>query len=562
MSTGSISVEQNPKRLRNYFENFDGKKLDELEEQCLIELSRRDLKWFLRYVMRDEQGKDWNEIADFQEEWCELSEGSKHLNVEGPKKFAKSSTLSVGRTIWKLGKNIEHLVKIVSANDTEASKRGASVLRNIQENEKIHKVFPHLKVREKEPSISSFIIADRKGLSGEPSVQCYGVFSGSTGGMANEIILDDVVDMRNSLLMPALREKVKDTVYDNWIPMLLPGGKAINLSNAWHVADLTQGLKSNPNWVTWSKPVVIAVCKRCGKWQPFDPPLEGEYDVPACDACEYPKTEVRSLWPDKWNMEQLLELKKGTRPRTWTRLYMLDAASDEEAEFSREKLEECSRPVAWPGRDGAVYVAGVDLAMSKGPKGAYFVCLRACICPDGSKHLTGMFRRRGVPFHRQADEVVRAWQETGAEDLKVEDNGYQSALVQELERRSEEDSIDGDSVRNFRGRLPVSSYTTTAISKRDLELGMPGLSSEISRGEWTIWDSDGALRHLVQEAKLYPNGDHTDTVMAWLFVRAALRRYEPKKGQAAKPIATSRSGKFSRHYRPRFKTSPFRRPVR
>ena len=55
----------------------------------------------------------------------------------------------------------------------------------------------------------------------DPSVQASGIF-GRTGGRADIIWLDDVCDLRNAVLQPALRQQVKESVANIWLPMLDP----------------------------------------------------------------------------------------------------------------------------------------------------------------------------------------------------------------------------------------------------------------------------------------------------------------------------------------------------
>lgn len=194
-----------------------------------------------------------------------------------------------------------------------------------------------------------------------------------------------------------------------------------------------------------------------------------------------------------------------------------------------------------------MFAVGSDLAISKAKKAAGFVSLVGAIDPDGHKHLVSMFNQQSVPFHRQADEIVKAWIDFDCRDLKVESNGYQDALIQEIEQREFYPGTD----QPLPGTPPVSAYTTNAVSKRDMDLGIPGLASEVMRGEWTIWDADGLLKNLMEQAKLYPNGDLDDCILAWLFLRAALRRYEIGARGSTAPRTTAPSS-FRRRFASRY----------
>lgn len=532
----STILDKTRTNLENVYARFEGQRLDAEERLLRIELARRGSAEFCAYVMTDEEGNPWDAVTGFQAEWCgAMDAAAKRYNVIGPKKHAKSSTLCVGDSLFELGRDPEQKIKVVSSTDREAKKRGVAILQNIQFNARVREVFPDLKVMGKDPSPTSFYL-ECKNLSGEPSVECYGWSSSSTGGMANRLIFDDVVDARNSIVNPSMRAEVKEVCHTNWLPMLLPGGVAVNLSNAWHVADWSQGLRDNPEWETWESAAVVATCEGCGAVWKHDPPETGPCEA-VCARCERP-ARVECLWPGKWDIETLQSLKRELMLSAWRRMYMCEAVSDEEAMFLAQAVEDAKREMPAPGFENARWGAGVDLARSA--EGNYFVVLVGCQTADGQKHLVAMTRRRGVRFPAQVGEISAAYEEFPLDGIKVESNGYQRVILDELEDK----------------RLPVTGYTTTAVSKRDLELGIPGLASEVERGEWTIWDAAGELAPVVDEAKAYPNGEHDDTVMAWLFLRE-LFRTRRMRGAAPKAVTKNVLG---RRFGP-VRRSPFKRPM-
>ncbi len=452
-----------------------------------------------------------------------------------------TAALSIGRSIHRLGQDPERKIKIISATDGEASKRGDAIIRNIRDNERIHKVFPHLKLESNDPSITRFNVVCNN-LSGEPSVQTYGVMSTSEGGMSDDIIFDDAVDMRNAVLEPALRPKVIDKIENSWLPSLLKGGISINLSNAWQVGDFSQSLKANPTWVTWERQAVLVTCPACGHVEGFDPPDDGPVNA-MCMKCSEP-ADVVTLWPEHWSLAELQELKRGMLPRAWGRMYMMNPISDEDCQFKVEALTEACKEAPFPGIENVVFMSGCDIASSK--KGAYFIHLVGCIEDNGHKHLVAMDRKRGADINYQADQVYSDYTKYHLEDIRVEDNGVQKLVAQAFA-----------ALHKDKAKLPISMYTTTSKSKRHLQFGIPGLAGEVDRGEWTIWDSEGKLMPLVQEAKTYGAGEFFDTVMGWLFLREAFKKRAPQK---AAPRGGTGGSAFKRVVQPQFRGSPFTRP--
>lgn len=62
------------------------------------------------------------------------------------------------------------------------------------------------------------------------------------------LIADDVVDRRNALSMPALREQVKQAWKSDWTNLLEPDSRIWYIATLWHRYDLTHELMANPEF--------------------------------------------------------------------------------------------------------------------------------------------------------------------------------------------------------------------------------------------------------------------------------------------------------------------------
>jgi len=69
--------------------------------------------------------------------------------------------------------------------------------------------------------------------------------STATGGRADLLIADDVVDQRNALLMPRLREAVKKAWFSNWVQLLQPTGGSSTSVRCGTDSDLSHALLEN-----------------------------------------------------------------------------------------------------------------------------------------------------------------------------------------------------------------------------------------------------------------------------------------------------------------------------
>jgi len=74
------------------------------------------------------------------------------------------------------------------------------------------------------------------------------VLQTATGGRADLLIFDDIVDLNNAILNPAMRPKVVEAFHNVWLPRLEPGGFAIYIATRWHLEDITGVLMTNPQW--------------------------------------------------------------------------------------------------------------------------------------------------------------------------------------------------------------------------------------------------------------------------------------------------------------------------
>ena len=206
-------------------------------------------------------------------------------------------------------------------------------------------------------------------------MEACGVLSTGVGGRADRIIFDDVVDLRNAVTMPALRDQVKQAVYGVWLNLLTPDGQAIYIATPWHEDDLTAELaglgphRPNPIWTVWWKP-----------------------------ALDEETGEV--LWPGRWSNEKLARKKLEIGPRQFACQYQLRPLSEEEAVFPERILTVCrdqGRAHA-PGQvdvpDHWARYIGVDLASSMGAKSSYTVAFVIALGPDGKRYPIEIVRKR------------------------------------------------------------------------------------------------------------------------------------------------------------------------
>src|SRR5262249_20730481 len=150
---------------------------------------------------------------------------------------------------------------------------------------------------------------------------------------------------------------------------------------------------------------------------------------------------------------------------------------------------------------------------------AFFAITGIAFASTGQRWIIGLERHRGLSFHQQCD-LVQTWQMRFLfNQIGVESNGYQQAMVQTLQ-----------------ATIPVVGLHTGSVQKTDLAFGIPPLASEWEQGLWKIPYGDARSRRmvepLIEELHVYPTPGHTtDVLMSCYFAREAYRTIkvpEPK----------------------------------
>jgi hypothetical protein len=168
--------------------------------------------------------------------------------VLAPADHGKTTQFLV-RIIWTMGREPDALHKLVCSTDDVAVDRLKFIRETIERNEKVRFVFPSLK---KSPFVDDWgkmsLTIMRRLTSKDPTIEAAGVLTTGTGGRADYLWFDDIVDYNNAIKYPTARKQVIQTVKSVWIPMLGPKGKARYIATRWHTEDATAWLEANESW--------------------------------------------------------------------------------------------------------------------------------------------------------------------------------------------------------------------------------------------------------------------------------------------------------------------------
>lgn len=487
----------------------------EVEKPLVLALCRKDINAFTEYVVIDPETNEYAEQQTFHVDWQKLIDDHNRVLIAAPRGHGKTVQIVI-RIIYTLGHNPNARIKIIGSSDEKAKEILGLAKEMIDKNERVREVFPHLRIDKDRGDTKGAFFVIRNIAQRDPSVEAAGVLSGGAGGRADLLICDDVVDMKNAVINPALREQVIRIVKETWFSLVAATGKIVWICTPYHIADASHDLKNNAGkvWTVWWTPAIQYHIQ-------YD-----EEGSPILDENGKPVVLKSILWPTKWSEEKLENKREELGDRVFTRQYLLNAMSDEERTFPDESLKKSLCPeLADIGEleggepipnDWPTY-GGVDLGAALGKKNAWTVIWTIARSPhNGKLYLKEMWRRR-VPFVKvmvaiKAQFKIHLWRR-----VNVENNAYQQAVIDALEEEER--------------TIPVKGFTTGAGNKADEQIGLPGLNVAIEKGNFAIpsgrfplpADEVSPLAVFWTEITTHPGGEFTDTIMAlWFAYRASL----------------------------------------
>ncbi len=473
-----------------------------------LKLCRENVNRFIEYVFIDPETYEYLEQQPFHEEWQTLISENNRVLIAAPRGHGKTIQI-VGRAVWELGRNHDLRIKIIGSGDEKAKEILGLIRDVITNSDRVHEVFPELMIDAARGDTKESFFVQRTIPQRDPSVQASGVLSAGAGGRADLLICDDVVDLKNSVINPAMREQVIKAIKETWFSLVSASGKIVWICTPYHVADATHDLKNTSSlWKVWWIPAIR-----------YTPVLDEE-GVPKRDEENNTISIKHVLWPNKWSEEKLADKKEEVGDRVFARQYLLNAMSDEERTFPEASLEKSfdytRREIGEDIPDDWPTFGGIDLASALGKKNAYTVIWTLAKHPvTGKLHLKEMWRKR-VPFSKTLEAIRDQFSRHHWRMAFCENNGYQQAVIDALE---ETDRI-----------IPLQSFTTGANKANEL-IGLPGMNVAFEKGVFSIpaarfplaADDLSDLGIVLTELRTHPGGEFSDTVMAlWFAYRAAV----------------------------------------
>lgn len=401
----------------------------EIGEQIKIRKARRDLLSFIKYVKKDYE-VNWHhefickKLNDFV--FGDLN----RLMIFAPPRNGKSEIVSRMLPAFLLG-NFPDQTIIGASYSAELANKMCKDVQRIMETEPYQKLFPDVKIpstSEKKGGYSQtsdyFEIVGRRGF-----LRSAGVGGSITGFGMSVGLLDDVLKDAQQASSPHVLQAIWDWFTSTLLTRLEKKNKVLITLTRWSTEDLAGKvldlMKSDPEADQYE--VISFPAIKEDDENPHDPREIGE-----------------ALWPNKYDLKRLAQIKASVGSRVWASLYQQHPVPPGGVIFKMEWLRYyqqmpldfdeiiMSWDMAFKGLDTSDYVAGIVM----GRIGA-------------DKYVLDLFRQRvAFPETLQAVRQMRyKWPE--AFKCLVEDKANGPAVMDTLRKE-------------FAGFTPVEPYGSKA----------------------------------------------------------------------------------------------------
>jgi hypothetical protein len=464
-----------------------------------IELARRDVNAFLELVVRDEQTGAPIRQADLHRRWHALADEHDHLVIWAAIEHGKSVTLSIGRTLWDLGRDPTLRFAIVSNTHAQAVRFVRTTARYIERSRELHEVFPSL--RPASPWTESAITVARPTLSKDPSVVGYGLHGAVLGSRTDRVVLDDVLDYESTRTAEQ-RKITRDWVTSTLLSRTTARGRILVVGNAWHPEDLLNDLAARG-------------------WPAYRFPIERDDGTPR--------------WPEAWPPERIAAKRRELGPIDAARsLDCVPRSSDEtiiSAVWVAVALTRGERAtVLRHTADGLPYLAdaefprgarvvlGVDVAFTSRATADLSALAVVLEHADRSRELLAVEAGR---WHGPVlvDRIIDARRRFGAEKVVVESNGGGSVLAGWLGQHGVEVTLHA-----------------TGAGKNSLQAHVERIAAEMAGARWSVPSHEGRARDreselLVRDLLAFAPASHCPDRLAALVMASIACEQEQEVGE-------------------------------
>lgn len=513
--------------------------------ETMFGLCESDFDIFVQFILGFKNEQFHNELDQ-----TIGNELNKKIVITYPRGHGKSTHLSVAYPLWRIAKN--HNLRILLISSTEpVSKSFLSEIMGHIENNLLYKAFAkwcdplqigvepkmknYAKLRESWSGNQIVIARNQLNLK-DPTINAVGLLGSILSKRADLIICDDIVNQENSATEDQ-RLKVIDWIDTTVRPVLVPEGRFMYLGNTWHMDDYVARALKNPQfdyrkrmkaiisesthpelWDQWARTRTneeLTIEERLIQAEVF----YREHQIEMDDGVEV-------LWPSRYSYGWLI-LERMSNPYAFARMYQCDPSDRPDQRFKDAWLDMACKKGAKlrlqksPRTDLIMELTteGLDLAISEKASSDDTALLILDVVKysniEGIK--TGDIIIRDIERGKFSPNTVREMVKSDYDIIKpdgirVETVAYQEAMQKDLDEMG----------------VPVRGYKTGSET-RDPGLGINGMAiyAEIGKLILPYDQSDPRtirlIAQLMNEMRAFPDGHIGDSLMALWFAFSEMR---------------------------------------
>ncbi len=392
----------------------------------------------------------------------------KILIITVPPRHGKSLQCSIDFPAWFLGRNPDKEI-ITASYSAELAQDFGSKTREKMNSEAYKLIFPEVLLREDEQARGHFRTKEGGGYV------AVGVGGPITGRGTDVLLIDDPVKNREEAESEVYRRKIWDWFTSTAFTRLEPKGVVILIMTRWNMLDLAGLILQNDELKNRTKVIRFTAL--------------AEHDEPPY------RKENEALWPARYDLGSLMEIRKTVGPYDWSALYMGSPILTEIQELKTQWIR--SIPESQVDAMNVRRYLTIDTAMSKKASADYTGFCDNRVNQENYWHLSAW--RQKVGPEELVDMMFTLQLRNRYEAIGIERTAYTDGLKPFL-----------DSEQRKRNKfLPLVELKHNETAK---EIRIRGLIPRYAAH--SVLHIEGQCKDLEEEMYQFPVGIHDDVLDA------------------------------------------------
>ena len=467
---------------------------EEIKEQLkqAVLVNRKILKdrWlhnlykFNTQCLMAEEGKDRVKLAVVHREMCDFVDKNptrqKLLLI--PRGHLKSSLVTIGKTLQWICENPNVRILIANATYSMAIAFLNVIKRHLTNNQMMIDIFGTI-AKDPEKWSENMITLNRSETAGgekEATVFCYGIGGNLVSQHYDKIILDDVVNEDTV----STKEQIEKTIqfYRMCQPLLEKNGEMIIIGTRWREDDLYGWIMDKENGVS----------------QDFDIFYKTAISNELWDNSKSEFVKGTLLWPEKYNLKDLGDIKRKMGPYQFSAQYMNSPVAPSDADFKRNWFK-YYEVADIRGLDMNRYTF-IDPAISLEKQADYSAIVTVGVDQYSNLYILDIVRERMKP-DELINEIFSNFERWHPQSIGIEQVGFQKTLRYSLKKEEE-----------LRKRW--LNITELKPDGRNKDQRIRGLQPQYANGK-VLHNRDLVYNiYLEDELLRFPRGKHDDMIDA------------------------------------------------